>query len=71
MTNYAAEIYFKWAVVLRPFKSVEVMIAAFVHEHSAIAYARTLPEASKPFLRWLGHGVPPAEEHVTDGATYL
>lgn len=63
--------YFKWAVVTRPLKNIELMTSAFVFEHDAIAFARSLPESSKPFLRWIGFGLPPDMEGVTDSPTYL
>lgn len=63
--------YFKWAVVTRPLKAVELMTAAFRFEHAAIAYARSLPESTKPFLRWIGPGMPPDEKHITDSPHYL
>jgi hypothetical protein len=63
--------YFKWACVVRLYHGVELMTAKFVFEHQAIAFARSLPESSKPFLRWIGHGLPPDEPGVTDSPTYL
>lgn len=63
--------YFKWLVVCRPLKGIELSVAAFVFDHAAIAYARTLPESSKPFLRWIGPGLPPDEKHITDSPHYL
>lgn len=63
--------YFLWAVICRPLKGVELMTAAFRFEHAAIAYARSLPESTKPFLRWIGPGMPPDEIGVTDHPHYL
>lgn len=63
--------YLKWGVCIRPAKGVDVLIAAFLAEQVAIAYARSIPESKRPFLRWLAVGVPPPEKYVTDGEHYL
>jgi hypothetical protein len=58
-TDKQKKIYLNWALILRPLKAVEVMIAGFVFEHHAREYGKMFPKSSRAVVRWVGEGDPP------------